>query len=193
MQLCALRIGSPINMSSLATDCGITVTTAKQWLALLQISFILFELPPYYQNLGKRIIKSPKLFFYDVGLAAKLMGTNQEKIIQQRELYGALFENMVIVDLLKNSNALSQKPTFSFFKDTNQNEIDLIIELGITSIPLEIKSSLSIKPEFFKTASWFTNKTTESRKPIIVYGGNEKQEWSYGTVLPWNRLEEVLK
>lgn len=193
LQLCALRIGSPINLASLATDCGITVTTAKHWLALLQTSFIIFELPPYHQNLGKRIIKSPKLFFYDVGLAAKLMQINQETILQQREFYGALFENMVIIDLLKNSHALPQKPTFSFFKNSNHNEIDLIIEQGITTIPLEIKASLSIKPEFFKTSSWFASEKKESRKPIIVYGGNEKQEWSYGTVLPWNQLDVVLK
>ena len=102
MQLCALRVGTTLNMTDLAVSCGITVNTVKSWLALLEASFILFLLPPYHENLGKRITKSPKLYFYDVGLASALMGVDEETIIKNRALYGMLFENMIVVDLVKN-------------------------------------------------------------------------------------------
>jgi len=191
MQLCALRIGSTINISDLACKCGIAENTVRSWLSLLETSFILFLLPPYHDNLGKRVIKSPKLFFYDVGLAAALMGINKEIIIKDRMIYGALFENMVIVDIMKNFINHGIKPRFTFYRDSNQNEIDLIIETNLAT-PIEIKASQTINSSFFKTVDWFKQQNN-SNMPILVYGGKQNQERTNANVISWQNLDLIQK
>lgn len=192
MQLCALRVGALLNVTDLAANCGINVATAKSWLALLEASFILFLLPSYHNNLGKRITKSPKLYFYDVGLATTLMGINQELIIKKRELYGALFENMVIVDLIKNLKARGTHHTLTFFRDSNQNEIDLIIEAHGKIIPIEIKASETMNNNFFHTAQWFNEQTDNDHPPVVIYGGHNSQTRSSGKVISWTKTEDPL-
>ncbi len=193
MQLCALRIGNPLNVTDLAANCGISVATAKGWLSLLETSFILFFIPSYHTNLGKRVTKSPKLYFYDVGLAASLTNVSQEAIIFDRMLYGALFENMIIVDCIKNLKAQTFPYTASFFRDTNQNEIDLILEFQGRTIPIEIKASETMHPSFFKTADWFSKAVPRAHEPIVIYGGTAPQHRSQGTVLPWTHTADILK
>ncbi len=192
MQLCALRIGSTLNITDLATNCGINTSTVKAWLALLETSFILFLLPSYHENLGKRITKSPKLFFYDVGLAAALMGIERETIIKKRDLYGALFENMVIVDIIKNLNLQERRPMITFFRDSNQNEIDLIIEISGKIIPVEIKASETMNNKFFDTLTWFQTITKNDQEAVVVYGGNQEQVRSKGRVIPWTKLDNIF-
>lgn len=192
MQLCALRIGNTVNIADIAGKCGISAITAKNWLALLETSFILFLLPSYHDNLGKRITKSPKLFFYDVGLAAALMGLHKEALMQERTVYGALFENMAIVDIIKNCFALNIKPTISFFRDTNQKEIDLIIEWAGKIFPIEIKASQSISSSFFDTLTWFDDQMEQKTEPIIIYGGDGNQKRSKGPVFSWKHLKQLV-
>lgn len=192
MHLCALAIGTTLNYTNLALDCGISVPTAKSWLALLETSFILFLLPSYHDNLGKRITKSPKLYFYDVGLATALMNIDKETLIKQRGIYGALFENMVIVDIIKNFNARSLRPTFTFFRDTNKNEIDLIIESAGKTTPIEIKASETIDTKFFDTLTWFKEQTKIEQESVVVYGGNQTQTRSRGKILPWTELNLLI-
>lgn len=191
MQLCALRIGSTINISEIAGKCGIAENTARSWIALLETSFILFLLPPYHDNLGKRIIKSPKLFFYDVGLAAALMNLNQEIIIKNRVVYGALFENMVIVDIIKNFINNGLKTNFTFYRDSNQNEIDLIVERNLP-IPIEIKASHTLDNKFFKTVTWFSQQQS-THTPTVVYSGNQNQQRTNANVISWQNLEQIIK
>lgn len=191
MQLCALRIGTMVNFTDIAMNCGISVPTAKSWLALLETSYILFQLPSYHDNLGKRITKSPKLYFYDVGLAVALMNIDIQTIIQQRALYGALFENMVVVDIMKNINSENTHATLTFFRDTNQHEIDLIIQTKGTVIPLEIKASETISSKFFDTLAWF-NAAIKNDQAIVVYGGNKSQNRTKGKVVPWTDLADVV-
>jgi predicted AAA+ superfamily ATPase len=191
MQLCALRIGTTLNLADLATNCGISTATAKIWLSLLNASFILFLLPSYHDNLGKRITKSPKLYFYDVGLATTLMGLDQETIIAKRTIYGALFENMVIVDLIKHFQAKGLHNTLTFLRDSNKNEIDLIIERGGKTIPVEIKASETMDSGFFKTLTWFQEQTNNDQKSVVVYGGDTSGERSLGRVISWKDLEKI--
>lgn len=193
MQLCALRIGNTLNITDLAGKCGIAESTARSWLALLETSFILFLLPSYQDNLGKRLTKSPKLFFYDVGLAAALMGLSKEAIIRERIMYGALFENMVIVDLIKSFNSHNMRPNLTFLRDSNQNEIDLIIELGNTVIPVEIKASQTMSSSFFDTLTWFQEQTNNKEEPIVVYGGDQNQTRTKGKVISWHKLDALVK
>lgn len=192
MQLCALRIGTTINYTDLATNCGISVSTAKSWFALLETSFILFLLPSYHDNLGKRITKSPKLYFYDIGLAATLMNLDKETIINKRSIYGSLFENMVIVDTIKNFKTQELQYSLTFFRDTNQNEIDLIIEYKGKTIPVEIKASETINSSFFDTIKWFKKETNNIENSIIIYGGNQNQDRSNGKVISWKNIEKII-
>lgn len=192
MQLCALRLGSTINFTTLATDCGISVITAKNWLSLLETSFIIFLLPSYHNNLGKRITKSPKLYFYDVGLATALMGIDTHIMVQQRGLYGALFENMIIVDIIKHINTQAlRSSTLTFFRDTMQREVDLIIERGGITIPIEIKASQTMNSAFFDTLNWFKGQVSSVGEPVVVYGGDMTQTRSQGLVVPWFDLDKI--
>lgn len=191
MSLCATRIGTTLNYSDLATNCGISVSTAKSWLSLLETSFILFSLPSYHDNLGKRITKSPKLYFYDVGLALALMGLDKETFIKKRDLYGGLFENMIIVDVTKNLHARGIRATLMFYRDSNQNEIDLIIEVKGKIIPVEIKATETMKASFFDTAQWFMEQAS-GEQPIVVYGGLHPQKRAQGNVVPWNKIENIF-
>lgn len=185
IQLCALRIGTTLNVAELATTCGISQGTANGWLALLESSFILFMLPSYHNNLGKRIIKSPKLYFYDVGLAANIMNVTKEVLLEKRDIYGALFENMIIVDIIKNFNSIGTRYNLSFYRDSNKKEVDLIIETGGKIIPVEIKASETIQSKFFETLTWFNAETKNNYLPAVIYGGDQNQTRSYATVLSW--------
>ncbi len=191
MRLCALRAGMPLNFTDLATNCGISVSTAKSWLTLLEASFILFLLSSYHDNLGKRVTKSPKLYFYDVGLAATLMGIDQEVLITKRVIYGGLFENMVIVDLIKNFRAQNLRPQMMFFRDSNQREVDLIIELKGRTVPIEIKASSTMSQRYFDTVNWFQEQVN-SDQGIVVYGGDDNQLRSYGRVVSWKSLKTLV-
>jgi len=192
MQLCAARVGSTLNYSKLATDCGISVQTAKSWFALLETSFILFLLPSHHENLRKRITKSPKLYFYDTGLALSLLGFDHEALIKNRELRGAFFENMMILDLIKYFKNDGKSPMLTFFRDSNQNEVDLIIEIGGKTTLLEIKSSETMNSKYFDTLVWFARQRKNPSKLVVAYGGDKVQERSQGVVVPWNKLESVF-
>jgi len=192
MQLCALSLGTTLNFTNLANDCGVTVATVKSWLSLLETSFVLFLLPSYHDNLGKRVTKSPKLYFYDAGLAAALIGIDEETLTRNRNLYGQLFENMIIVDVIKNYNISAPKPTLTFFRDSNHKEIDLIIELKNSIIAVEIKASETIQSDFFDTITWFKQQTNSQEDPVLIYGGDQNQRRSKGQVLSWKSIHALV-
>jgi Predicted ATPase (AAA+ superfamily) len=191
MKLCALRVGTILNLSDLAAECEISVLTARSWLTLLETSFILFFLPSYHNNLGKRLTKSPKLYFYDVGLAATLMGIGKETMFQQRAIYGALFENMIVVDLIKNLDTQDLLYNLSFFRDSNKYEIDLIIELDGKTIPVEIKASETMNSSFFDNLAWFQKTIHNNQDAAVVYGGDQTQKRTRGKVISWKDLETI--
>jgi predicted AAA+ superfamily ATPase len=188
MQLCALRIGTTLNYTDLAVSCGITVITVKSWLSLLETSFVLYLLPPYHTNLGKRLIKAPKLYFYDVGVATALLGIDQKVLTSKRDLYGSLFENMIVMDLLKYFNNQKKTMYYSFFRDTNQKEIDLIIETEGKTIPIEIKASETFNAHFLDTLHWFQGQTKNKDKAILIYGGSAVQTIKNVSIVPWYYL-----
>ncbi len=193
MQLCAVRVGAPLNITDLAMHCGISTSTAKSWLALLETSFIIFRLPSYHGNLGKRVTKSPKLYFYDVGLATTLMGLNHDIITKKRDVYGALFENMILVDFIKNYNARNLRPVLSYFRDSNQREVDLIVEQYGDIVPIEIKASATMDNRFFDTVIWLNESIKKDQRAIVVYGGAQLQKRTKGLVVPWNDVAYVIE
>lgn len=171
--LCATRIGSVLNTNSLAKDARISVTTAKEWLSLLESSFVIFRLSPYYRNYGKRIIRSPKLYFYDSGLAAFLLGLETETEVTSSQYYESLFENVVISDVLKQYTAKGQTPEIFYWRDSNQNEIDLIIEKDTNPhLLIEIKSSATYRSDFFNSIDKLGEQMqVEKERRLVVYGG----------------------
>lgn len=128
LELAALRVGEVLNTESLANDCGISVDTAKSWLSILGSSFIAFRLRPYFKNYGKRITKASKLYFYDTGLAAHLLGIESTEQLILSNHRGNLFENLVVTEIIKRYEALEKRPRLYHWRDSNRKEIDLIIE-----------------------------------------------------------------
>ncbi|HYX08542.1 MAG TPA: ATP-binding protein, partial [Bacteroidales bacterium] len=138
--LCAGRIGQILNLSSLANDTGVTVNTVKSWLSLLESSFILYQVQPFYKNYNKRLIKSPKIYFYDTGIVCSLLNIQHADMIRNHYLYGALFENYIISEIIKTQQHTGKKPSIYYWRESNGTEIDCIIELdNQKTVALEIK------------------------------------------------------
>jgi hypothetical protein len=181
VRLCAGRVGQLLNLTSLANDAGVSPTTAREWIGLLETSFVLFRLTPFHANLGKRLIKSPKLYFHDVGLAAYLCGVEEERHLRNHPLRGQLFENLVVADLLKRRFNGGRDSRLCFYRDSTGNEVDLLYPLGPDFLPIEIKAGQTIRTDSFRGLSRFATIRQDSGPPgLLVYGGNERQVRSFG-------------
>lgn len=135
-------------------------------------SITYYLLQPYYENFGKRIIKSPKLYFVDVGLACYLLGIKSQEHLALHPLRGMLFENMVVIDILKNQTNKNKDPNIYFYRDNNQNEADIIFEQDGNLIPIEIKSSETFNKSFLKGIQYFMNITEKAKNGYLIYAGN---------------------
>ncbi|NTW57478.1 MAG: DUF4143 domain-containing protein, partial [Chlorobiaceae bacterium] len=165
---------------------------AKSWLSLLEASFIVFILPPWFANIGKRLVKSPKLYFYDVGLAAWLMGITKEQHLEVHPLRGQLFENLVVVEMLKARMNGGMNSNLYYYRDSAGLEIDLLLETGNSIRLAEIKSSATVNSELFRTlkkASGIIGERVKER--CLVYGGNEKQVRSGFEVIGFRDSGEI--
>lgn len=177
LRLCAGRTGQLLNMSSLAADVGVDVKTISSWLGVLEASFIAFRLYPYHENYNKRIVKMPKLYFYDTGLASALMGIEDVSQLTIHPLRGGLFENLVVVDFLKRLYNNGKQNNLYFWRDNIGNEVDLLIKKGANRYPVEIKSAQTISDEFFKGIRYW-NKLTNTEGGYLVYAGDMLQKRS---------------
>jgi len=179
VRLCAGRVGQLVNQASLANDIGVSAHTISDWLSVLEASFVIYRLQPYYENIGKRLIKSPKLYFVDTGLAAWLMGIENNIQMQRDPLRGHLFENFIVIETLKAKLNQGKDPRLFFFRDSLGNEVDLIIQSGSKLLPIEIKSSQTWHSSFLKGISYFKKLLGErAEKGIIVYGGDANRTTS---------------
>ncbi|MCH9769974.1 MAG: ATP-binding protein [Gammaproteobacteria bacterium] len=173
IKLCAGRIGSTIEANNLANEVGVSHHTINQWLSILEASYIIFRLPPYFENFGKRVIKSPKLYFTDVGLAAHLLDIETTNQIARDPLRGALFENLVILELMKYRLNQGKDPKLYFYRDNHQNEVDAVIKLGHELIPIEIKSAETFHDRFLKGLKYFkTISKDRTPRSYLVYAGS---------------------
>ena len=155
--LLAGRTGQLVNMASLANDVGVSATTLRQWLAVLKASYLVFELSPWFENIGKRVIKSPKLYFADVGLAAFLLGIHTAEQASRDPLRGQLYENLIVADILKNLCNAGQRADLHFYRDSHGNEVDLLVPQARQLIPVEIKSARTFTADFTKGIQRFRN------------------------------------
>jgi predicted AAA+ superfamily ATPase len=194
IKLCAGRIGQLLNMNSLANDVGVSHTTARNWLSLLEASYIVFILPPYYKNISKRLVKSPKLYFYDVGLAAFLLGIDHPKQIARDPLRGNLFENMVVIEALKYRFNRGKRSNLYFYRDSKGNEVDLILVYGADLFPIEIKAGMTITRDYFKGLKHFA-KVFPDHSPKgggLVYAGDQSQSRADVLVVPYTKLNKLF-
>ncbi|NCU32165.1 MAG: ATP-binding protein [Candidatus Moranbacteria bacterium] len=192
VKLCAGRTGQLLHLSSLGNEAGVSHTTAREWLSLLEASYIVFLLPPYYKNFNKRITKSSKLYFYDVGLASYLLGIQSVNQMQRDPLRGNLFENLIVIEFLKKQYEQASRANLSFFRDSNQNEVDLIIPAGESLLAVEIKSGQTVTLDYFKGLKYFSEISKEELvKNFVIYGGDEAQNRSLAQVIPWKKLGEL--
>jgi predicted AAA+ superfamily ATPase len=192
LTLCAGRIGSILDYTSLSNDCGISVKTVKEWLSILESSYICFLLNPWYVNRNKRLIKSPKLYFYDTGVACSLLGIYEEAQLNRDPLRGNLFENLVILEKIKQAFNTTKPSNFWYYRTSSGIEVDLVEENGRTLIPTEIKSAASFNSSFCKNLTVFKSEyPEESAGENIVYAGSENFTYKGIRVCNFELSDEV--
>lgn len=189
LRLCAGRVGQLLNINNLANACGISQPTAKSWLSILESSYIIFLLQPYFENFKKRIVKAPKLYFYDTGLASFLLGLRQNDDLKNQSLLGSLFENLVVADLFKRNFHQYQLRDYWFWRDSNGHEIDLLTKRSGGFDISEVKSTQTIMPRLVKGMEYFdqiSNGLVKSK--TLIYGGNDNQDRTNYKVRNWRML-----
>ena len=193
VRLCAGRVGQLANLSALGADAGVSHTTARHWLTVLEASYVVFQLPPFYANIRKRLIKSPKLYFYDVGLASHLIGIEHAGQMSTHPLRGPLFENAVVVEALKHRFNRGRRSNLSFFRDIRGLECDLLYENGNGLGAIEIKSGATIASDYFDALNRIAKVLPQISAKAVVYGGADRQSRQNGEVVPLADLVEVLE
>lgn len=192
--LCAGRVGQLLNISDLAENCGISNSTATKWLSVLEASYIVFLLPPYFKNFNKRVIKTPKLFFYDTGIACNLLGINTSRILSASPFRGPLFENFITSDLSKQFFNTGSRPPLYFWRDHNGRiEVDCLIDKDGQLIPIEIKSSETMASSFFDgLKQWNEISQTSAENNYVIYGGDFNQKRSHGNIISWHAADNLV-
>lgn len=189
LRLCAGRTGQLLNLSALAGETGISHSTARAWLSVLESSYLVFLLPPYHRNFGKRLVKTPKLYFVDVGLAAWLLGIRSVEVLALHPMRGALFETLVVGEFVKARYNAGRPADLFFWRDNNGLEADLVFEHGLRLQSVEIKSGQTVTSDYIRAgqkSARFAGDT--AAKPWLVYGGNESYERSGVMVMGWLTL-----
>jgi predicted AAA+ superfamily ATPase len=192
MRLAAGRIGQILNYNNLANELGVDLKTIKSWLSILESSFIVFLLQPHYLNFSKRLLKTPKLYFYDTGLAFSLLGIRRQDDLDAHWAKGALFENLIISDLMKNYYNRAEVPPLYYWRDNTGNEVDCLIDESNRFKSIEIKSSTTISTGFFKGLNYY-KKLNNNAHSYLVYGGNTGSIRKEAQVIAWNDIESLLE
>ena len=189
LRLCAGRNGQQLNLTSFSNDCGIDQKTVAAWLGVLQSSFIIYFLKPYHGNFNKRVIKTPKLYFYDTGVACSLLGITNHKQITTHAAKGALFENMIVCELLKERFNAGAVDNLYYWRDKTGNEVDVLIDTAGKLTAMELKAGETISTDFFKGLDYFSSLSKKPIERLLVYGGKQEQKRSNGTLVkPWDKL-----
>jgi predicted AAA+ superfamily ATPase len=187
--LCAARVGQLMNLNSLANECGISQPTARAWLSILESSYIIFQLQPFFQNFNKRIVKSPKLYFYDTGLLCHLLGLRNTDTLVESSAKGNIFENLIVAEFFKQNEHRYLHKDYWFWRDSNGHEVDLLTQNGNVLDIFEIKSTQTIMSDQFKGMSFFSDLAQNKvGKQTLIYGGKDDQDRTLQTVLGWRNI-----
>lgn len=192
LRLCAGRVGQLVNLNSLASDVGVSQPTIKEWLTILETSYIVHQLPPFHANIRKRLVKSPKLYFYDVGLASYLIGIETTEQVATHPLRGALFENMVVMEALKYRFNRGRESNLSFFRDSRGLECDLFYETGHGIHAIEVKSGSTVSSDYFTSLNRVAELVPEISAKTVIYGGSARQSRTDSEVVPPAELAGLL-
>ena len=194
VKLCAGRVGQLCNLQALASDTGVSHTTARAWMSLLEASYVVFLLPPWFRNVSRRLMKSPKLYFYDVGLATHLLGIETPGQVSRDPLRGPLFENLIVLEALKHRYHRGARGNLAFFRDVKGNEVDLLLEFGRDLFPIEIKSGATVPgdagrafPSLEKLAGGFPWGVA------IIYGGDRSEPRSGRPSVSWREVHRLFE
>lgn len=180
-----------MNFNSIANDIGVSQPTIKKWISILEAGYIIFLLPPYFRNIGKRLIKTPKLYFYDTGLAAFLLNIEEPEQLVFHPSKGYLFENFIIMEFLKKRFNSRKPANIYFFRDAAGNEVDLVLDNAGMVTPVEIKSSQTPSPDFTRSIKYFIKLFPDSfENPQVVYAGEESHTLHDVHFVPWSSLAE---
>ncbi|HLB42404.1 MAG TPA: ATP-binding protein [Gammaproteobacteria bacterium] len=192
LKLCAGRHAQLLNLASLAIDAGISLTTAKMWISLLETSYIVFLLRPYHKNFNKRLIKTPKLYFYDSGLVSYLLEIDSPQHLSMHSARGGIFEGFVISEIIKSYYHAGKIPNIYFWRDYRGDEVDCIIERGNEFKSIEIKSTQTLTQDIFNSLLRWQEITTAKTNGYLVYAGNKKQQTIKGIcILNWENIPEL--
>ncbi len=190
LKLCAANVGSVLNVASLAKDAGISVVTANSWISILEASFVLLRLPPYYKNFSKRVIKSSKIYFCDTGLLCNLLNIFNREQLQESNLRGAIFENLIVIELMKAALFKGEEPQLYFWRDTNQNEVDLLRETDGKLEAIEIKSGETKNQKFYDGLKKFSEVSGISLSDTkVVYGGSDSYRGENQKFISWKEMD----
>ena len=193
LQLCAGRIGQVLNLSSLGNDCGVDHKTVSAWISLLESTYVIFLLQPYYKNIGRQLIKSPKLYFADTGIVCSLLNIKFQEELFSHYAYGSIVESFIISDFYKQYYNDDQKPAVYFWRDYQGNEIDCVIDKALSLTPIEIKAGQTVNKSYFKQFEYWTDVVKDSlANKFVVYGGDQSQTWSLAEVISWKDAGELI-
>lgn len=189
LKLCAGRTGQLLNRSSLGIEVGVDSKTIASWISLLESSFIIHLLQPHHKNFNKRVVRMPKLYFYDTGLVCNLLGIQNKEQLGLHPFKGNLFENLIISELIKSRYNKGEADNLYFWRDNKGNEVDVIIDNGQKLFPVEIKSGQTITSAYFRGIN-FWNQMTGNKEGVVIYAGEKTQKRSSGiTVSPWFKTD----
>jgi len=191
LRLCAGRSGQILNMSALGNECGVTGKTIREWISVLEASYILKLLKPYYANFNKRLVKSPKLYFLDIGLACYLLGISNADHLVAHPLRGSLFETMVVSEIWKQTCNRGEADTLYYFRDSKGHEVDLIRDQGISQSIMEIKSGQTIASDFFKGLDYYKKISSNVNQAFLVYGGDKNHIQNNTRIMGWRDLSDI--
>ena len=192
VRLCAGRVGQLVNLRSLGSDVGVSHTTVREWLTVLETSYIVFQLSPFHANIRKRLVKAPKLYFYDVGLASYLLGIENARQLATHPLRGPLFENAVVAEIMKYRANRGRQPNVSFFRDSRGLECDVFYETGDGIVAIEVKSGATVNSDYFRSLHRVAELIPRISATAVIYGGKSRQSRSDCEVLPLGELSTIL-
>lgn len=192
LRLCAGRTGQIVNFNSISNELGIDHKTVKEWISIAAASYIIYLLPPYHKNFSKRIRKSPKLYFIDVGLAAHLIGIQNKEQLKIHPLKGELFETFVVIEFLKNRFNRGKRSNLHYFRDSSGNEVDLILDTGLQPVPVEIKSAKTFNNDHLKGLNYFSNLVKGDNGSVLIMGNNRRKKIDKHSIYNYTQIDEII-
>ena len=189
--MCAAGVGQLINLHSLANDCGVAQNTIKSWLSILESGFIIKILNPYYKNFNKRLIKTPKIYFYDTGVLCRLLSIRSHDELATHALRGSIFENLVFIEIEKYFFNRAEKAPIYFWRNREGQEIDFLLEDSGLKL-IEVKAGQTISKDYFKSIQYFKTRIDAQAKAYLVYAGSRSQVRAAADVLSWHKLNKIF-